>query len=97
MERLATALGTATMATARAEAVLADQANQLRAREAEVLKLVGHALSNTEIATRLNVSEATVKTHLNRAMAKLNLGSRAQMVALAYESGLVTPGGGDGR
>ncbi len=50
----------------------------LTSREAEVLKLVGHALSNTEVAARLCVSEATVKTHLNRAM--------------AYESGLVTPG-----
>ncbi|SEH03244.1 DNA-binding response regulator, NarL/FixJ family, contains REC and HTH domains [Nonomuraea solani] len=64
----------------------------LTARESEVLKLVGHALSNTEIATRLSVSDATVKTHLNRAMTKLNLRSRAQAVALAYESGLVTPG-----
>ncbi|WP_433443694.1 response regulator transcription factor [Nonomuraea sp. CA-141351] len=64
----------------------------LTSREAEVLKLVGHALSNTEIAARLCVSEATVKTHLNRAMAKLNLSSRAQAVAMAYESGLVTPG-----
>ncbi|MET9251097.1 response regulator transcription factor [Nonomuraea sp. NPDC003709] len=64
----------------------------LTSREAEVLKLVGHALSNTEIAARLCVSEATVKTHLNRAMTKLNLSSRAQAVARAYESGLVTPG-----
>ncbi|MBB3725672.1 response regulator [Nonomuraea dietziae] len=64
----------------------------LTAREAEVLKLVGHALSNTEIASRLCVSAATVKTHLNRAMTKLNLTSRAQAVALAYEAGLVTPG-----
>ncbi|MCF6475726.1 response regulator transcription factor, partial [Nonomuraea sp. MG754425] len=64
----------------------------LTTREAEVLKLVGHALSNAEIATLLCVSEATVKTHLHRAMAKLNLASRAQVVALAYESGLVVPG-----
>ncbi|MFI7701464.1 response regulator [Nonomuraea sp. NPDC049480] len=64
----------------------------LTTREVEVLKLVGRALSNAEIATRLRVSEATVKTHLNRTMAKLNLTSRAQIVALAYESGLITPG-----
>ncbi|AQZ62040.1 DNA-binding response regulator, LuxR family [[Actinomadura] parvosata subsp. kistnae] len=64
----------------------------LTAREVEVLKLVGRALSNAEIATRLQVSEATVKTHLNRTMTKLNLSSRAQVVALAYESGLITPG-----
>jgi DNA-binding NarL/FixJ family response regulator len=64
----------------------------LTAREVEVLKLVGRALSNAEIATRLRVSEATVKTHLNRTMTKLNLSSRAQIVALAYESGLIVPG-----
>ncbi|GAA2791919.1 hypothetical protein GCM10020219_073920 [Nonomuraea dietziae] len=58
----------------------------LTAREAEVLKLVGHALSNTEIASRLCVSAATVKTHLNRAMTKLNLTSRAQAVALGLRS-----------
>ncbi|GII88358.1 DNA-binding response regulator [Sphaerisporangium siamense] len=64
----------------------------LTTREAEVLEHVGHARSNAEIATSLGVSEATVKTHLNRAMAKLHLTSRAQAVALAYECGLVTPG-----
>ncbi|GII65210.1 DNA-binding response regulator [Sphaerisporangium krabiense] len=64
----------------------------LTRREVEVLEHVGQARSNAEIATSLGVSEATVKTHLNRAMTKLHLNSRAQAVALAYECGLVTPG-----
>jgi DNA-binding NarL/FixJ family response regulator len=64
----------------------------LTAREVEVLRLVGTGLSNTEIAGSLVVSEATVKTHLNRTMSKLNLASRAQAVVLAYETGLVSPG-----
>ncbi|MBB2911504.1 DNA-binding NarL/FixJ family response regulator [Streptosporangium becharense] len=63
----------------------------LTARELEVLRLVGRALSNREVAEELCVSEATVKTHLNRAMTKLSLSSRAQAVALAYETGLVRP------
>ncbi|SEH02153.1 DNA-binding response regulator, NarL/FixJ family, contains REC and HTH domains [Nonomuraea solani] len=63
----------------------------LTKRETEVLQAVGRAMSNREIADRLLVSEATVKTHLNRLMAKLNLSSRAQAVVLAYECGLVKP------
>ncbi|NUW37499.1 response regulator transcription factor [Nonomuraea sp. SMC257] len=66
---------------------------QLTTRETEVLRAVGRALSNREIADRLHVSEATVKTHLNRLMTKLNLSSRAQAVVLAYDCGLVKPRG----
>jgi DNA-binding NarL/FixJ family response regulator len=65
----------------------------LTSREVEVLKLIARGLSNLEIADRLYISEATVKTHLNRTMTKLALGSRAQAVVIAYETGLVTPGG----
>ncbi|MDX3071905.1 response regulator [Streptomyces sp. NPDC088354] len=63
----------------------------LTARELEVLRMIAKGLSNAEIAERLFISEATVKTHLNRTMAKLGIGSRAQAVVLAYETGLVTP------
>ena len=65
----------------------------LTARENEVLRLVAGGMANAEIAGFLHVSEATVKTHLNRTMSKLGLSSRAQAVVLAYESGLVAPGG----
>ncbi|MFB6839088.1 response regulator [Streptomyces sp. NPDC056361] len=61
-------------------------------REHEVLVQVARGLPNAEIAQQLLLSEATVKTHLNRAMAKLGLSSRAQAVVFAYETGLVVPG-----
>jgi DNA-binding NarL/FixJ family response regulator len=61
-------------------------------REREVLTLVGHGRSNSEIAGDLTLSEATVKTHVARIFAKLHLRDRAQAVVLAYETGLVTPG-----
>ncbi|MFF4344196.1 response regulator [Kitasatospora sp. NPDC001540] len=64
----------------------------LTSRETDVLRLVGQGLTNEEVADRLVVSIATVKTHLNRVMSKLGLASRAQAVVTAYESGLVTPG-----
>jgi DNA-binding NarL/FixJ family response regulator len=65
---------------------------ELTSRELDVLRMVGTGLSNTDIATRLMLAEATVKTHIYRVMTKLNLASRAQVVVYAYETGLVTPG-----
>jgi DNA-binding NarL/FixJ family response regulator len=65
----------------------------LTPREVDVLKLIARGLSNPDIADQLSISEATVKTHLNRVMTKLDLNSRAQAVVIAYETGLVTPGG----
>ncbi|WP_431979760.1 response regulator [Streptomyces qinglanensis] len=63
----------------------------LTAREREVLTQVAGGLSNDEIGARLDVSPLTVKTHVNRAMAKLGARDRAQLVVAAYESGLVRP------
>jgi len=67
----------------------------LTEREREVLALIGRGHSNQEIAGRLFLSMATVKTHVNRLFAKLALRDRAQAVVMAYESGIVRPGEGD--
>jgi DNA-binding NarL/FixJ family response regulator len=64
----------------------------LTEREREVLALVAYGLSNDEIAERLYLSPLTVKTHINRAMTKLGVRDRAQLVVIAYQSGLVRPG-----
>ncbi|HZD01793.1 MAG TPA: response regulator transcription factor [Actinomycetes bacterium] len=65
---------------------------RLTDREREVVALVGEGLSNQEIAGRLVVSPATAKTHVSRAMRELRARDRAQLVVIAYESGLVRPG-----
>jgi len=70
----------------------AERLAPLTDREREVVALVGEGLSNDEIADRLVVSPSTAKTHVSRAMVKLQVRDRAHLVVLAYESGLVRPG-----
>ncbi|GAA0905761.1 response regulator [Virgisporangium aurantiacum] len=66
--------------------------DDLTDREREVLALVAYGLSNDDIAAKLYLSPLTVKTHVNRAMTKLGVRDRAQLVVIAYQTGLVRPG-----
>jgi DNA-binding NarL/FixJ family response regulator len=78
----------------RAPAQPARSLSRLTEREREVLALVAEGLSNDEIAGRLFLSPLTTKTHVSRIMTKLDARDRAQLVVMAYESGLVIPGSG---
>jgi DNA-binding NarL/FixJ family response regulator len=75
-----------------AEPPAARRLEVLTGREREVLALVGEGLSNDDIAQQLYMSPATVKTHVSRIMSKLAVHDRAQLVVVAYETGLVRPG-----
>ena len=83
-----------------AEGVAADVAagrrhelDVLTSRELEVMELVAAGLSNAEIAERLFISAATARTHVGRVLTKLGARDRAQLVVMAFQTGLVTPGG----
>lgn len=82
----------------RADPPLPSALGALTQRETEVLRLIARGLSNTEISDTLVIAAQTTKTYVGRILAKMDLRDRAQAVVLAYETGLVTPGGsGPGR
>jgi DNA-binding NarL/FixJ family response regulator len=76
-----------------AHEVAEDRLAELTPREREVLALVGRGLSNQEIAAELTLSPATSRTHVSHTMVKLGARDRAQLVVVAYQTGLVNPGG----
>jgi len=84
--------GAAAPAASPERAALSQRLEQLTPREREVLTLVGRGLSNAEIAEQLVLSPLTAKTHVARLFAKLQARDRAQLVVIAYESGLVVAG-----
>lgn len=75
----------------KAEPTGSEPVSDLTEREREVLLAIAQGLSNSEIAARLYVSEATVKTHVGKVLAKLGLRDRVQAVVYAYETGLIRP------
>ena len=76
----------------RPQLVIPEELQRLTEREREILMLVGRGLSNTAMAELLVISPQTAKTHVNRMMSKLGAHDRAQLVIIAYESGLLVPG-----
>jgi DNA-binding NarL/FixJ family response regulator len=76
------------------EPAAASVTRRLSERELEVVRLVAQGLSNAEIAARLYLSEATMKSHIARILAKLSLRDRVQVAVFAYEKGIVRPGRG---